>query len=93
MLIWSRNRSSLAVKSGRFVAVGSIQDVGNLVSSSTEVINAEGMTITPGFIDAHTHPEGVEELARVLGSRFWKQSAAQCASTSPSDVQGKSQAN
>ena len=56
---------AFAVKGGRFVAVGRSEDVGNLISGSTEVIDAEGMTLTPGFIDAHTHPEGVEELTGV----------------------------
>ena len=33
-----------------------------LIGANTEVIDAEGMTITPGFIDAHCHPTGVNEL-------------------------------
>ncbi|MGH9322773.1 MAG: amidohydrolase [Vicinamibacteria bacterium] len=58
---------AFAVKNGRFVAVGSNDDVRNLVSPGTEVIDAEGMTVTPGFIDAHSHPAsgGVRELVSV----------------------------
>jgi len=53
---------AFAVKHDRFVAVGSSDDVRNLVTPRTQVIDAEGMTVTPGFIDAHCHPTGVREL-------------------------------
>ncbi|HIF74370.1 MAG TPA: amidohydrolase [Porticoccaceae bacterium] len=58
---------AFAVKNGRFVAVGSTSDVQNLATVGTEIIDAEGMTITPGFIDAHSHPSGagVNELVQV----------------------------
>ena len=53
---------AFAVRAGRFVAVGSTDDVRNLAGPNTDVIDAEGMTVTPGFIDAHSHPGGVNEL-------------------------------
>ena len=53
---------AFAVKDGRFIAVGSSDDIRNIVGPGTEVIDAEGMTVTPGFIDAHCHPSGVNEL-------------------------------
>lgn len=58
---------ALAVKNGRFVAVGSSDDIRNLANSQTEVIDAEQMTVTPGFIDAHCHPAsgGVREIKSV----------------------------
>ncbi len=58
---------AFAVKGDRFVAVGSTSDIRNLASSRTEIIDAEGMTVTPGFIDAHSHPAGagVNELVQV----------------------------
>jgi len=49
---------ALAIKDGRFVAVGSSDDVRNLATADTPVIDAEGMTVVPGFIDAHSHPSG-----------------------------------
>ncbi len=49
---------AFAVKDGRFVAVGSNADVRNLVAGGTEVIDAAGGTVVPGFIDAHSHPSG-----------------------------------
>jgi predicted amidohydrolase YtcJ len=49
---------AFAIKDGRFVAVGSTDDVMNLASASTQVIDATGMTVVPGFIDAHSHPSG-----------------------------------
>ncbi len=56
---------AFAVKNGRFVAVGSGADVRNLVSAGTRVVDAAGMTITPGFIDAHCHTSGVREITGV----------------------------
>ncbi len=56
---------AFAVKQDRFVAVGSSDDIRHLVTSGTQVIDAEGMTVTPGFIDAHCHPTGVREITGV----------------------------
>ena len=53
---------AIAVKDGRFFAVGSTADVRNLASSRTRVLDAAGMTVVPGFIDCHCHPRGVSEL-------------------------------
>jgi predicted amidohydrolase YtcJ len=56
---------AFAIENGRFTAVGSNSDIRNLVSASTTVIDAAGMTVTPGFIDAHSHPDGVREITGV----------------------------
>ncbi len=56
---------ALAVKSGRFLAVGSTSDIRNLAGPGTEVFEAGGLTVTPGFIDAHCHPSGIQELIGV----------------------------
>ena len=53
---------AFAVKNSRFIAVGSTIDIKNLAGQRTQLIDAEGMTVTPGFIDAHCHPSGVNEL-------------------------------
>jgi predicted amidohydrolase YtcJ len=53
---------AFAIANGRFVAVGSSSDVRNLASARTKVIDAQQMTVTAGFIDAHCHPSGVDEL-------------------------------
>jgi predicted amidohydrolase YtcJ len=53
---------AFAVKNGRFAAVGSTADVRNLATRRTAVVDAQRMTVTPGFIDAHCHPSGVQEL-------------------------------
>jgi hypothetical protein len=53
---------ALAVKWGRFSAVGSNSDIRNLATPNTPVIDAGGTTVLPGFIDCHCHPSGVNEL-------------------------------
>ncbi|MGH9726258.1 MAG: amidohydrolase family protein, partial [Candidatus Acidiferrales bacterium] len=58
---------AFAIKHSRFVAVGSSHDVKNLIGKRTQVIDATGMTVLPGLIDAHSHPAwgGIEELVSV----------------------------
>ncbi len=58
---------SLAVRDGRFVAVGSRADIEQLRAPGTTVMDHGDAVITPGFIDAHTHPAGagVRELKDV----------------------------
>jgi predicted amidohydrolase YtcJ len=50
---------ALAVREGRFVAVGSNEDVGKYVGPSTRVIEGRGRTVIPGLIDTHVHALGV----------------------------------
>jgi predicted amidohydrolase YtcJ len=57
---------AFAVKDSRFLAVGSNDDVRSLVGKGTQVFDAQGMTITPGFIDCHNHAPGQELLYEVL---------------------------
>ncbi len=65
------NAQAFAVKGDKFMAVGSSSDIRNMATSRTEIIDAEGMTITAGFIDAHSHPSGagVNELVQVNADR------------------------
>ena len=56
---------AFAVKDSRFLAVGTNTDIRNLATARTRVIDAARMTVTPGFIDAHCHPSGVNELYSV----------------------------
>jgi predicted amidohydrolase YtcJ len=47
--------TALAVRDGRFVAVGSNEEVRRHVGPNTRVIEGRGRTVVPGFIDTHVH--------------------------------------
>jgi predicted amidohydrolase YtcJ len=55
---------AVAVKDGKFIAVGSDCDIKNLSGSRTQVINLKGKTPLPGINDAYAHiadwSDGVE---------------------------------
>ncbi|HLR71625.1 MAG TPA: amidohydrolase, partial [Pseudogracilibacillus sp.] len=46
---------SVAVKDGRIEAVGTWKELENLENVHTKVIDLDGKTVVPGFIDAHQH--------------------------------------
>src|SRR5262249_21177087 len=48
--------SSVAMKDGRFVAVGSDSEVMRFRSEATEIIDVGGRTVIPGLNDSHMHP-------------------------------------
>ena len=47
---------AIAVAGDRILAVGSNDDVGALAGAGTRKLHLGGKTVTPGFIDAHSHP-------------------------------------
>ncbi|MCK4318025.1 amidohydrolase family protein, partial [Candidatus Bathyarchaeota archaeon] len=50
---------AVAIRDGRFVAVGGTDEVMALAGESTRVIDLKGKTAMPGIIDSHTHPGGI----------------------------------
>ena len=57
---------AFAVRGGRFQAVGSNEDIRNLVRRGTPVFDAQRMCVVPGFIDCHNHTEAETLLYSVL---------------------------
>ena len=47
---------ALAVRGDRLLRVGADEDVLQHAGAGTQRIDARGLTVTPGFIDAHSHP-------------------------------------
>jgi predicted amidohydrolase YtcJ len=57
---------AFAVRDGRFVAVGSSEEIRKLAGKRTRSLDAGQMTIVPGFIDCHNHATGDVLLYEVL---------------------------
>ena len=50
------NRGALLVRDGLIERVGTEAEIGVLIDAGTEVVDAGGRVVLPGFVDAHTHP-------------------------------------
>jgi predicted amidohydrolase YtcJ len=48
---------AFAYEDGRFLAIGTDAEILKLKTPSSEVIDLNGMTVVPGFNDAHLHPQ------------------------------------
>src|SRR5262249_19309024 len=57
---------AFAVKDGRFMAVGSSEEVKSIARKRARTYDAQQMTVVPGFIDAHNHAPGAILLYEVL---------------------------
>jgi len=53
----SNNRvaQAMSIVAGRIDAVGSFEHITANITSSTEIIDLQGHTLLPGFVDAHSH--------------------------------------
>jgi predicted amidohydrolase YtcJ len=60
---------AVAVKDGRIQAVGSNEDIGELVGAGTEVIDLKGGTVMPGLIDSHLHVVGTGTALQMINCR------------------------
>jgi predicted amidohydrolase YtcJ len=49
--------NAVAIRDGRFVAVGTAEEVGPLAGPSTVIVDLKGSTVLPGLIDTHAHVE------------------------------------
>ena len=57
---------AFAIKGGRFLAIGTTDEMRSFVGKSTQTYDAKGLTIVPGFIDCHNHAPGVTLLYDVI---------------------------
>ncbi|MFB0558171.1 MAG: amidohydrolase [Candidatus Bathyarchaeia archaeon] len=46
---------AVAVRDGRFLNVGTTEEIKRLTGSRTKIIDLKGKTVLPGFIDSHEH--------------------------------------
>src|SRR5215467_2416512 len=65
--LWTVNEKepraqAVAIARGRFLAVGTNAEVLNLVGAGVKKLDLAGKTVTPGFIDAHSHPSQAGRL-------------------------------
>lgn len=58
-----RRAQAVAVSGDRIVAVGENADILRLAAANTKLVDCQGLTLLPGFIDAHCH---LLALARTL---------------------------
>ncbi|KAA1016207.1 amidohydrolase [Paraburkholderia panacisoli] len=47
--------SAVAIKDGKFIAVGDTADIMSMAGTATKVIDLKGRSVLPGLIDNHTH--------------------------------------
>ena len=62
---------AVAVKDGRILVTGSDAQVRKLVGATTAVVDLQGRTVLPGFIDGHVHPSfAVRMIEHYLDGRI-----------------------
>jgi len=80
---------AFAVHDGKLLLVGADEDVRALAADHTEIIDANGATVLPGFVDGHTHlvsgaglATGVD-LSEIEDKSEWLRIIAEKAATVP----------
>jgi predicted amidohydrolase YtcJ len=61
-----RIAEAVAVSANRIMAIGSNQEISRLAGPQTKIIELDGRAVLPGFIDAHSHVEGLAESEHLM---------------------------
>ena len=61
-----KTAEAIAIKSDTIFAVGSNAEIKKLIGDSTEVIDAKGAFVMPGFIESHAHFLGLGKSKKQL---------------------------
>jgi hypothetical protein len=78
--------TALAITGDRIVAVGSDDEILPLAGPGTSVVDLDGLTVTPGFIDSHAHWIGDRELYGVATPQEAIQAALEAGWTSLNEM-------
>jgi predicted amidohydrolase YtcJ len=57
---------AVAVVRNRIMAIGTNQEISRLAGPQTKIIELNGRTLLPGFIDAHSHVQGLAESEHAM---------------------------
>lgn len=72
--------AALLIENGRIEASGSYADLRGQIDADTDVIDAGGRLVTPGYVDAHTHlvfaGDRAAEFERRIGGATYQEIAA-----------------
>ncbi|MDG1997337.1 MAG: amidohydrolase [Emcibacteraceae bacterium] len=69
--VWSADGDAIAIKDGNVLSVGSLADIEAYKGMSTQMVDANGGYMYPGFVDAHSHITGLvddEKFIRIGGA-------------------------
>ena len=73
---------AIAVGGDRIQALGTSDDIKRYIGSSTQVIDAQGQLVIPGFIESHGHFNGVGDAAlnlKLMPTKSWGEIVAMVA--------------
>ena len=58
---------AVAIRGGKFLKVGSTEEINGLAGNETEIIDLEGRFVMPGIVDMHAHPLSAADYRGELG--------------------------
>jgi len=61
-----RIAEAVAITGNRVAVIGSNAEIGRLIGPQTRVIELNGRTLLPGFIDSHSHVQGLAESEHAM---------------------------
>lgn len=90
--------NAVAIKDGKFIGVGTYEEIQRLVGRRTELIDLGGKMVVPGFLDGHAHMDreglkflypsltgkrSINEILRVVGEEVKKKKPGEWVVTMP----------